>query len=691
MKLSGQLLLVTAVVATLPLIGVQFVRQLETLLREGHEQALIDSARALATRIEAPPVPLAVSEPLYLHRAGSAPFLDGYGDDWDGWLDMVDAFAAQRRSQRPAPFAPDPDWPLTLAAARADAALFLLFRMRDSQVLFARSAERPGDRVELLLEHAGRSERIEIAPAAPGRFTQPGVDSGVSVQGDWQVHAHGWNLELKLPDGDRFDALAFRVFDRDAPDGPEQVTGSGGALPLIGRDPRLDQRLARAVAPGDRAWIVDWHGYVLGQAGALQPVGRHGVEAVGFWQALLFQRLTGSRDALAEPLAARAARLSGPDLVAARAGGSAFHWQVLGGDTGAGVRVRVALPLTGSTDRPALLVVERDADALMILASDAVVRLIGFSLLGFAGAALVLLLFAWRLTRRIRRLERGALAAVAEDGRVAGSFTPMAGDDELAGLSRTVARLLDRLRVHQDYLRTLADKLAHELRTPLATIRSSLDNLEAGLEPEDPARRWLDRAGHGSRRLERVLRAMSEAARLEDALIDEPFERFDLAALVDQYLRALRSTRPDGPAIELRLLPQSSPQSSPQSPTAPFSIAGSPDLVAQLLDKLLENALDFTPRDGRIRVSVERAAEYVRLVVDNDGPPIDAARAAQLFEPMVSHRAGHAADDDRLHLGLGLFIARLIVERHGGSIRARPRPGGSRFEVDVPAASSRHA
>jgi len=674
MKLSGQLLLVTAVVAALPLVGVQFVRQLETLLREGHEQALADSARALATMIAAPEPAAAAPEPLYVHPAGRAPFLDGYGDDWDAWLEIVDAFAPAARMQRPAPFPPAGDWPLTVSVADSGQGLFLLFRMRDEDSHFAASAERPGDRIELELVREGRAVRMAIAPAAPGRFTLTGTTTDPVLHGDWQVHARGWNLELRLPARDRPDRLGFKVVDVDSDETTARVIASGGPLPLTGPDRRLDERLQAIVPPGNRAWVVDRHGYVLGRAGSLDATAMAAAGETGFWQALMFQRLTGSLDSAAEPVGPHAARLAGPDLDAARAGGVRPQWRVIRSAEGAGVRVRSAVPLDPGMQGSAMLVVERNADALMLLANTAVLRLLGVSLLAFLATALVLLLFAWRLTRRIRRLERGAMAAVADDGRVAGTLAPMAGGDELAGLSRTVAALLARLRAHQDYLRTLADKLAHELRTPLATIRSSLDNLEAGLARDDPAQRWLARAGHGSRRLERILRAMSEASRLEDALIDEPLQAFDLGALLDQYLRAMRGAQPDGPALDF------------DKPDEPIQVSGSPDLIAQLLDKLVENALDFTSGDGRIRFSLAREGQRVRLAVDNDGPEIDAARAGQLFEPMVSHRAGRGGRDDRPHLGLGLFVARLIVARHGGAIRARARSGGSRFEVDFPAA-----
>ncbi|MGB0513497.1 MAG: ATP-binding protein, partial [Wenzhouxiangellaceae bacterium] len=308
--------------------------------------------------------------------------------------------------------------------------------------------------------------------------------------------------------------------------------------------------------------------------------------------------------------------------------------------------------------------------------NEAVLRLVGASLLSFVAAAAVLLLFAYRLALRIRRLQRDADRAVSADGSVVGQLKPARGGDELAGLTRGMSDLLERLRGQQQYLRTLADKLAHELRTPLSMIGSSLDNLEAHLSEQAPhdsnaVSAWLARASQGQRRLRRILQAMSEASRLEEALIDEPFERFDLAAMVVEYIDGMDAARG----------PQTPPRIVLDSPNGAVPLQGSPDLIAQLLDKLLDNALGFTPEDGEIRVRVRRGESGPVLDVENDGPSIDPAEAADLFEPLISHRRGAG---ETPHLGLGLFIARLIMQRHGGRIEAVPSARGACFRATFP-------
>jgi signal transduction histidine kinase len=683
-KLRPQLLLATLLVAALPLLGLQFVRQVEQLLRSGQEQALIDSAAALGAVLQSGGLPASESNPLYVHRAGPGLFLDGYGDDWAPWLDRVERYAPDRREEADAAALPGPEWPLQLALADSAAGLHLWLRAWDERTLFALDPQRPGETLILMLQGPGQGARsIEIAPAAPGRFTRT-TTSGETIHGDWQVNASGWSLELRLPPRDRPEALGLNWLDLDTRDQAPQSISSGGLRPLIARSIALDQRLGALLPNGSRAWLVDASGHVLGHAqhGATGAGQLPAEQGSGFWQALLFQRIAGRSTATVQQLQRDSAtsRLIGAEIDRAMATGSGADWVVRNDIDQGQVRVRAAYALGQAPQRGPLLVLERDADALMLLANDAVLRLVGASLLSFLAAAGVLLLFAWRLSQRIRRLQRDAVSAVAADGRVVGQVRAGAGGDELASLSRSVAELLERLRSQQNYLRTLADKLAHELRTPLSMIGSSLDNLGAQLregEPSDAAATavWIERAVEGQRRLQRMLQAMSEASRLEESLIDEALTRLDLAALVAEYVDGIRAGLNGARAASGR------PEILLDLPAPTVEIEGSADLLAQLLDKLIDNALGFTPADGAIRVRIVASDGRAVLEVDNDGPQIRGG--TELFEPMVSHRE---RTGEVPHLGLGLFIARLVVQRHGGLIRAIALEAGTRIRIDFPLA-----
>jgi len=684
MKLRGQLLLVTSLVVVLPLLGLQFVAQVEDLLRRGQEQALVDSARAMAAVVPRPGPPRSGRrdiDAIYVQTARQPLLLDGYGDDWAAWLEITERLGPRGREQRASAARPDRDAPVSLALAESPAGLHLLLQVFDDDTRFTGPDGPPGDEVELRFSGPAGRSRLRISPAAPGRFTRAAEPGGwPRVHGVWQAVARGWNLELRIPQRDRPDALGVSVSDVDRTAAAPAEYSIRGRARLVARDPDLSDALDALVPGGMRAWLVTRRGYVLGHADHGLLPGTTGPRAPSFWQALLFERLAGDSLSGLPPSASSAARLAGPDLNAARAGGITPLWMMARDAERPGARVRVALPLDAGSS--ALLVVERDADALLVLASDAVLRLAAVSLLIFGATAAVLLAFAWRLSSRIRRLQRSTEHAVAADGKVVAAPARLRGGDEIAALSASMASLMDRLRTHQQYLATLADRLSHELRTPLTMIGSSLDNLSGQVddcERFDPqqARLYLERAEQGNRRLNRIFRAMSQAARLEEALIDEPFEAFDLGALVRDYCAARR------PACTSHRLETDIPEQA-------VVVRGSPDLIAQLLDKLVDNALDFAPGGTQVLLRVRRSGDKARLEVENEGSPIDPSTAAELFEPMVSWRrsgkrgSGRSpAEADQPHLGLGLFIARLIAERHGGRMRAESTATGSRFGLEI--------
>ena len=333
-----------------------------------------------------------------------------------------------------------------------------------------------------------------------------------------------------------------------------------------------------------------------------------------------------------------------------------------------------AQPIFVGDDIVAAVVVEETTAAIQILKQSALENLLAVTLAVVGGALAVLLAFASRLATRIRRLHADAEAAIDSQGRVRGTITPSSAKDEIGDLSRTMAAVLARLQGYNAYLESMAGRLSHELRTPVAVVRSSLDNLKASALDED-ARVYVDRAGQGVDRLALLIARLSEATRLEGMLENAERERFDLAAVVSGCVDGYRTAYP-ARRFELR------------RPGEPLWIEGVPDAIAQLLDKLVENAHDFAPPDGAIRLALEARGPGAILAVENDGPPLPEATAARLFDSMVTLRGARPSGEPRAgaHLGLGLYIVRLVAEFHGGRVHAvnlAPR-GGVRFEVELP-------
>ncbi|MCG6877487.1 MAG: hypothetical protein LJE97_20550 [Betaproteobacteria bacterium] len=321
------------------------------------------------------------------------------------------------------------------------------------------------------------------------------------------------------------------------------------------------------------------------------------------------------------------------------------------------VVVSAAHPIWVGFEVRGVVLVEETTNALLADRNRAFERLFNLVLAVLLAGSATLFIFASRLSGRIRRLRDEAERAIDAHGRVTGKVTPSSARDELGDLSRSFSSALDRLGEYAAYQEAMGSRLSHELRTPIAVVRTSLDNLAlAPIAPE--SRVYIERAKEGIARLSSLLSAMSEATRLEHLMREAERERFDLARVVAGCVEGYRSIYA-GRRFDLRL------------PDKPVTILGVPDLVAQMLDKLVANAVDFGRPGAPIMIRLAPSDFETTLTVANEGPPLPDEMRGRLFESMVSVRPTRAGGAP--HLGLGLYIVRLITEFHGGKASASNR------------------
>jgi len=653
--LRSQLLLITLLVMALPITGWQFARQVEQTLRVGHAEALIDITRTTARLLanQAGEFWPASDGPLrYVHQPVTSLFLDGYADDWIGT--SGDQPLEDQSSAR-------------LTIAERDQNLYLLVQVTSSNQVYSRPGLADGDRLMLeFLRADGLRSRVELAPLAPGWIESRGRNSSgwPRVQGYWQPRARGWTVELQVPDHPAPVAVGWQVIDVDSnsPQAPTRIHGTlSPAATLIRPQPELETRLTEILPDGTRAWAALPEGWVIARASRDERADSASVQPT-WLDTFLFERLASDSIPVGPQRDENTTRLAtnqeGLNEVSAA-------WTTRPDQPG--VVLSASAPIRLDDQIVGHLVLERDADRLLLESNRAVLRLLAISLIVFVVVAMILLAYATWLSVRIRKLRNAAEAAVSEDGQVRQLISPPQAGDELGDLGRSMARLLSGLGEHQRYLRTLADKLAHELRTPLAMIRSSLDNLEHAQDPAS-VERYRERAKEGSDRLNRIFQAMSQASRIEESLADEPIIRLDLKEFLDNYVQACRDTYPRR-RFDLIV------------PDQPAIVMAAPDLLAQLVDKLIDNAVDFSPIDSMIRVRLDRSGSTrLLLSIENDGPSLPDS-GDTVFDSMVSIRKQRGPT---VHLGLGLTIARLIADHHGWRIRAVNCKGGVAVQITLP-------
>ena len=197
-------------------------------------------------------------------------------------------------------------------------------------------------------------------------------------------------------------------------------------------------------------------------------------------------------------------------------------------------------------------------------------------------------------------------------------------------------------------------------------MTSSLENLEH--EPLNEASHgYTTRAREGADRLRRILAAMSEASRVEELMANAEPESFDLKAVLESTVSAYRDVYKER-------------SFSFDCGLEHANMTGSPELLIQMLDKLVDNAVGFSAAGDKIRITLDSADDAHVVAIENPGPPLPEKMRTQMFDSMVSMRSG----ENTKHLGLGLYVARLIAAGHGGRIEADNVAGGVVFKVILP-------
>lgn len=660
MKLRTQLLLLAIIVLILPWGGCQYIREMESLLREAQANTAMATAEAAAglVSLQMETAPSGEEDdPVYVHALTPPMTIDGYASDWAGL---------------PAGYA---DSSVEITAASNDSHLFLLIQVKDERVVYKRTANATGhDHLLVTLDDGvGQQRQIKIETYAPGwlhgaLLSADGSSQQVKqVRGEWLEIGAGYNVELRIPVAWMQRRIGVNVFDVDseAEPLPRLIGGTGETVPLNIPQRNLATKLAPIAGDRLRLWVLDNNAFVVAATGQLNPVAQTG-DAGGYWLSVLYRLLISRAGAEPSTRTTSSHKLTGPEVLIAMNGQPAHYWWRAAEQEQA--IVSAAWPVYRGERLIGAVVAEQVANSISLLTNRAMTRLFNLSLLVMAGVTLALLAFATWLSVRIGRLRDAAERAVSADGHIDDTLPLARSGDELGDLSRSYSKLLRDLREYTDYLRTLAAKLSHELRTPLAMLRSSLDNLAS--EPlSDNARVFTSRAQSGANRLGAILNAMSEATRIEQAVANAEVETFDLREVVlgcaDNY-RELYSDPQTGRRIESIL------------DEAPCPMTGAPELIAQLLDKLVDNAVDFSPAAGWIGITLNRHSTHTELSVRNEGDSLPEAMRARLFDSMVSLRD---SNKESPHLGLGLYIARLIAEFHGGSIRADNIKGGVAFTI----------
>lgn len=336
--------------------------------------------------------------------------------------------------------------------------------------------------------------------------------------------------------------------------------------------------------------------------------------------------------------------------------------------------ILAAHPIVSSDQVIGTVIVEQNIDDILRFQRTALEQVLLLSLLSLFAIFLALIAFAGRLAWRIRNLRREASAAIDVRGRLrrGGLLNEMNAGDEIGDLARSVSNMLEKLKQHNSFLENMPRTLRHEINNPLNTLSTSLQNL-ADEHPGIDDSKYLESAKRGVNRIGSIVQNLADAANLEEALEAEELENIDLNELLASYVANCGSSH-----VGVSFQYKGSP--------APVHALVSDFRIEQMLDKLIDNAVDFHRVGTPIRVQLECYGDLLQIVVANRGAALSEERLHTIFDSMVSHRG----PDNRLHFGLGLHVVRIIAEHHGGTVSAinLADASGVAFVVRLPMANS---
>ena len=298
---------------------------------------------------------------------------------------------------------------------------------------------------------------------------------------------------------------------------------------------------------------------------------------------------------------------------------------------------------------------------------DAVHRyLIQASLVAFALAALS----SFLLTRRVLR----PLSDMAEVTRriAAGDYSARvetAANDEVGQLGLAFNRMADSLERVEGLRKAMVADIAHELRTPLTNVRGYLEGLADGVVT--PSRDTLAMLQDEILRLVRLVEDLQQLTQAEAARAYLRRERLSLPGLLAEVLDFYRHEF-DARAIAVETAVDD----------AAAEVEGDRDKLLRVLRNLVENAWQYTPEGGRLRITAERAGEGVRLCFANSGGGLGEADTQAIFERF--YRAEKSRSRDSGGAGIGLAIVKELVEAHGGRVGAESEAGWTRIWLTLP-------
>lgn len=693
-------ILMSLALLVIPWFSYRYLSEMEAFLIESQSHAQLLTAEGISTLLNGRkdlfydlPISPEGYQQLYAHPLENPIRIDGKDNDWETIIDYAVTFGATEIADELIQEGLQSNFKLLLGEHKGQ--IYALLKVDDESIVFRdRDILRLDLSDHIRLTFSGQGGNIEKKVIT---MTEPGVTTAYAMDEEWRYAVsgdaenriqgfmtevdNGYVIEFRVPLAMLSSTRHFGLAVVDVDDvSDREIKSITGTLPSAGREasglivlksPEVLRIVEGLGYSGASIQVIDVQGRVRAEVGSynpdqIMPAEDDAASWTDVWYAVIRFFLDPIYSAVET---ARQVDIQGSEdqvIKDSLQGKPSFQRRY---DEQEGETIIAAHPIIAEGEIIGTVVLKQNTDRILQLRKDALERIISFSVSYLIIFVILILAFSVTLARRIRKLGAETTNAIDAYGRLQTNQlkSEINSGDEIGDLARSISAMLSKLHQHTQFLENMPRTLRHEINNPLNTLSTSLQNLE---NEDAPAARqkYLESAKRGVMRIGLIIQNLADAANLEEALGSEELELVDLQKLVQSYIANCRTTHPN--------------QTFEYNGTDYEVMAKVSDYrIEQLLDKLVDNAVDFNDPGSKIVIGLSKDSYNLTLFVSNQGPSIPTDMFNNIFDSMVSVRSSHL--DNRLHFGMGLYVVRVIAQHHGGNVSASNLLNGKGVSIRV--------
>lgn len=666
-RLSKKFLAIILLILLIPVASIGLLSEMEKTLESTVKKNLLLSSQLIGGQFTEqkqafdesllPDPQNYFAKELFVFPLSEAFELDGLLADWGEYAIHRQTFSGPSAS-------------FSMQLGRKERHFFVSLKVNDKQPIYMNmDSQFVADQIEIEFKTSPSNyQRLILSASGSGQFPVMSYDNGTQkndwrYKAYWRLTATGYNIEIKFPSG--IKPREIRVTHNNVDSEKRKKFGERYSStryefnPIVWPSIRLVQHLENIqLSPSQRVWLLDNQGRVLASNGRIND------EQVAYSSSPLFNWFLSSQTEIEVDPRENVLQLDDESIYQALKGRATSKIENIKHSE---ISLAIAtFPIIINEQIVGAILLEENIAKVQILQRKTLIRMFLIILSVFLLVMWIIFWYVSRMVNRITRLNQSIVASVDSQGRINKPLDLDVEDgDEIDELTRAFSQMGTRLFEYNDHLEKLASRLSHELRTPIAIVRSSLDNLLINCEDVEE-RKTIERALTGSQRLGEIITRMRRASGVKQAMQSADTESIEIVNFVGLLVDGYRNSFVGFNFVF---------ESDISSLTIPLSA----DLFTEMLDKLISNAMDFCCENGKINISLSKERGKLRLLVGNNGPMIEKKNLKRVFHSLVSIRSTQQSTGT--NLGLGLYVVRLIAEFHGATAKAKNKADQSGVDI----------